>query len=274
MCHPLNQQFVSRSVAWDFVRPACEELQALLHRERVALDLPLEDENPLTDEDRSQYAETMRSSVDRFVFLLFSLPFIFDCIFSRLHYSFILDRLIGRSEVIAGDSSDDSDSVIEMFAIPLLARQQVQLQQEKPSSTSTTNTSRSTSTSNTSQSASTANTSTANTSKGTTTNAARRRSALGGFVFTSNGRSGIRSANHAAGIIGLIQLAGAHPSSWEGTLGHNQRTQWFNENVDAFFQADGPFGMFNQVSPLVLLGHFSAASNQARALFDRRHSNC
>jgi hypothetical protein len=146
----------------------------------------------------------MRSPVERLVFLLFSLPFIFDCIFSRLHYSFILDRLIGRSEVIAGDSSDDSDSVIEMFAIPLLARQQVQRQQEKPSSTSTTNTSRSTSTSNTSQLASTANTSTANTSKGTTTNAAQRRSALGGFVFTSNRRSGIRSANHAAGIIGLI----------------------------------------------------------------------
>jgi hypothetical protein len=84
--------------------------------------------------------------------------------------------------------------------------------------------------------ASTANTSTANTSDVTTTNAARRRSALGGFVFTSNGRSGIQSANHAAGIIGLIQLAGAHPSRWEGTLGHNQRTQWFNENVDAFFK--------------------------------------
>ena len=70
-----RQQFVSRSVAWDFVRPACEELQALLHRERVALDLSLEDENPLTDEDRSQYAETMRSSVDRFVFLLFCFVF-------------------------------------------------------------------------------------------------------------------------------------------------------------------------------------------------------
>ena len=99
VCHPLNQQFVLRSVAWDFVRPACEELQALLHRERVALDLSLEDENPLTDEDRSQYAKTMRSSVERFVFLLFSLPFIFDCIFSRLHYSFIVDRLIlGRRQ--------------------------------------------------------------------------------------------------------------------------------------------------------------------------------
>ena len=31
--------------------------------------------------------------------------------------------------------------------------------------------------------------------------------------------------------------------------------------------------MFNRVSPLVLLRHFSAALNQARALFDCRHSN-
>jgi hypothetical protein len=31
VCHPLNQQFVSCSVAWDFVRPAYEELQALLY---------------------------------------------------------------------------------------------------------------------------------------------------------------------------------------------------------------------------------------------------
>ena len=186
---------------------------------------------------------------------------------------FFIASAIDRSEVIAADDlSDDSDSVIEMFAIPPIARQPVE-RQERPSSTSTTNTSRSniSTSNNTSQSESstTANTSTA----GSTSNVARRRTALGAFVFTNNGRSGIRSASHAAGIIGLLQLAGAHPSGWEGTLGHNQRTQWFNENVDAFFQADGPLGVFNRVSPLVLLRHFSAAQNQARALFDRRHSN-
>lgn len=275
--HPFNQQFVSRSVAWDLVRPVSEELQATLHRERVALNYPLEDDNPLTDVDRARYAETMRASVDRFVLLFFGF-FYFVCIFSLLRYLFFIASVIDRSEVIAGDdlSSDDSDSVIEMFAIPPLARQPVERQQERPSSTSTTNTSRSTTTStsnNTSQSASTTTTANASTAGSTTNRERTRRSALGGFVFTSNGRSGIRSANHAAGIIGLLQLAGAHPSGWEGTLGHNQRTQWFNENVDAFFQADGPLGVFNQVSPLVLLRHFSAAQNQARALFDRRHSN-
>ena len=131
------------------------------------------------------------------------------CIFSLLRYLFFISSVIDRSEVIAGDDlSDDSNSVIEMFAIPPLARQPVERQQERPSSTSTTNTSRSTTSTsnNTSQSASTttANTSTANTSKGTTTNATQRRSALGGFVFTGNGRTGIRLANHAAEIIKLL----------------------------------------------------------------------
>ena len=51
--HPFNQQFVSRSVAWDLVRPACPRLQALLHQEQLALNYPLVDENPLTDEDRA-----------------------------------------------------------------------------------------------------------------------------------------------------------------------------------------------------------------------------
>jgi len=69
--HPFNQQFVPRSDAWDLVRTVCEELQTILHRERVALNYPLEDENPLTDVDRARYAETMRASVARFVLLLY-----------------------------------------------------------------------------------------------------------------------------------------------------------------------------------------------------------
>ena len=212
--------------------------------------------------------------------------------------SFFIASVIDRSEIL-GDSSDDSKSFIDMFTIPPIACQQVQGQQERPSSTSTTNTRRSTSTANTSKGTTTnapqrcsalggfvfmgngrtgiqlanhaaeiirllqltgaypantsRSTSTANTSKGTTTNATQRRSALGGFVFTGNGRTGIRLANHAAEKIKLLQLAGAHPSRWEGTLGHNNWTPWFHENVNAIFQADSPLGMFNQVSLLVLL---------------------
>ncbi len=104
-------------------------------------------------------------------------------------------------------------------------------------------------------------------------NAPCRRSALGPFVFSSNGRTGIRSANHAAGLIGLLQLASAHPNGLIGTLGHNNWTTWFQENIDAIFQANGPLGMFNQISPMVLARHFSMASNQAKELYDCHHSN-
>jgi hypothetical protein len=69
--HPINKQFVPRPSAWNLVRPITADLQALLHGERRALNLILLDENPLTDDDRVQYDETMRASVDRFV------PFIY-----------------------------------------------------------------------------------------------------------------------------------------------------------------------------------------------------
>jgi hypothetical protein len=67
--HPFNRQVVPRSTAWNLVRPVSAELQALLHRERRALNYPLVDDNPLTDEDRARYDETMMASVDRFVIL-------------------------------------------------------------------------------------------------------------------------------------------------------------------------------------------------------------
>ncbi len=109
--------------------------------------------------------------------------------------------------------------------------------------------------------------------EGRVSNAPLRQTALGTFVYNSNGRTGIRSANHTAGLIGLIQLAGAHPSGLIGTLGYNNRTSWFQDNIDVIFQADGPLGMYNRVSPLVLARHFSTASNQARELYDRHHLN-
>jgi hypothetical protein len=78
--------------------------------------------------------------------------------------------------------------------------------------------------------------------------------------------------NHAAGLIGIIQLAGAHPTGLIGTLGHNNRTNWFQENIDALFQSNGPLGMFNLISPLVLARYFSLASIQARERYDWNHS--
>ena len=100
----------------------------------------------------------------------------------------------------------------------------------------------------------------------------RRRVALGPFVHTNNGRTGIRSANHEAGLIGILQLAGAHETGLISTLGHNNRLAWFQDNITVLFQADGPLGMFKVVSPLVLLRHFAVAQGQAKDMFDRSHS--
>jgi hypothetical protein len=112
----------------------------------TALNYPLEDDNPITDEDRACYAKTTRASVDRFV-LLFYVSFIFACIISHQRYSFFVASVIHRSKVIAdGNLSDDnnsSSSVFEVFVPPALVCQPVELRQERPSSTSTVNTNRS-----------------------------------------------------------------------------------------------------------------------------------
>jgi hypothetical protein len=101
-----------------------------------------------------------------------------------------------------------------------------------------------------------------------TFNAPCRQSALGPFVFNSNGRTCIQSANHTAGLIGILQLAGAHPSGLVGTLGHNNWTVWFKDNIEAIFQSDGPMGMYNPISLLVLLRHFALALNHVREVYD------
>jgi hypothetical protein len=97
----------------------------------------------------------------------------------------------------------NSDSVLEMFSVPPLGRPSQQQRQERSSS------SLSNITTNSMQSPANEGVS----------NAARRRVPLGPFVFTSNGRTGIRSTDHANGLIGILQLAGAHPSRLIGTLG-------------------------------------------------------
>jgi hypothetical protein len=113
--------------------------------------------------------------------------------------------LIDRREVIADDDlsfPSDSKSVVEMFSIPPLGQQPQQQCQERSSLSlsNTTNTTRSPSTNGIS-------------------NAPSRRVPLGPFVFTSNGTTGIRSTNHANGLIGILQLAGAHTSGLIRTLG-------------------------------------------------------
>jgi hypothetical protein len=65
-----------------------------------------------------------------------------------------------------------------------------------------------------------------------------------------------------------LQLARAHPGGLVGTLGHNNRAVWFQNNIEAIFQSNGLLGMYNPISPLVSLRHFALASNQAKEVYD------
>ncbi len=143
----------------------------------------------------------------------------------RLHRVPYFVSVTDRRDIIGDDdlsSASESESVLEMFSIPSLGRPSQQQCQERRSSSSLSNT--------------TTNSTHSPANEGVSNNA-RRRVPLGPFVFTSNGRTGIRSTNHANGLIGILQLAGAHPSRLIGTLGgtiigrlgfKNMLTQSFN----------------------------------------------
>jgi hypothetical protein len=143
------------------------------------LNLVLVDENPLTAQDILHYDNTMRALVYWFV------PFANVCFYVRFYRisSICIPYFVSvtdRREIVGDDdlsSASDSDSVLEMFSIPPLGRPSQQQHQER-SSSSLSNT-----TTNSTQSPANEGIS----------NAARRRVPLGPFVFTSNGRTGIRS---------------------------------------------------------------------------------
>jgi hypothetical protein len=63
--HPFTRVRIARNLAWNYVIPVSSTLQDTLHRERLALGLILEDDNPLTVEDHRKYDQTMRNCVDR-----------------------------------------------------------------------------------------------------------------------------------------------------------------------------------------------------------------
>jgi hypothetical protein len=62
---PLIRVNVARNRAWDFVRPVVQALMETLHRQGLALDLLLEDDNPLNEDDRELYDQTMRDCGSR-----------------------------------------------------------------------------------------------------------------------------------------------------------------------------------------------------------------
>ena len=95
------------------------------------------------------------------------------------------------------------------------------------------------------------------------------RRALGRFV---DGHA-IRSSAHAAGLIGLLQLASAEPGGMYAALGQNNRTIWIGSKIDALFRADGPLGSFVSVSTQVLMRHLKEAETAAKVFYRRHHSN-
>jgi hypothetical protein len=53
---------------------------------------------------------------------------------------------------------------------------------------------------------------------------------LGGFVWDSPERMGIRDAACVSPIIGNLQMAEAHPQGYVRSIGNNAHTAWFNAN--------------------------------------------
>ena len=68
--HPLTRARIARTRALSYVLPVSSSLLVTLHRERLMLNLPLEDDNPLNDDDRALYERTMISCAARCVYLL------------------------------------------------------------------------------------------------------------------------------------------------------------------------------------------------------------
>jgi hypothetical protein len=72
------------------MRPASPELLLQLHRKQVLLGLPLEDENPLTNEDRARYDKIMVAMQARYA--IPSLCYFLFIVISSIKTHFSLDK--------------------------------------------------------------------------------------------------------------------------------------------------------------------------------------
>ncbi len=70
---------------------------------------------------------------------------------------------------------------------------------------------------------------------------------LGGFVWDTLERTGIRDAGRASAIVGVLQMAEAHPQGCIGSIGNNACTAWFTANSSVLFQPGGPLGLYNPI---------------------------
>jgi hypothetical protein len=86
-------------------------------------------------------------------------------------------------------------------------------------------------------------------------------------------RTGIRDSACATALVGILQLAKAHPQGFAGSIAHSVNGAWFTANVDILFQDNGPLGTFNPIRPQMLMGHFGVAMHQAKDYFNQGHSS-
>ena len=104
-----------------------------------------------------------------------------------------------------------------------------------------------------------------------TSNTTQGRRQMMGFVNPA--ATDIRSDEHATALLGVLQLAGAHPEGIVGSLGHNNRSTWLRDNNNALFAADGPLSAYHPLTISVMQRHLRNAQQAARIVYERDHSN-
>jgi hypothetical protein len=291
--HPLTRVPIARNRAWDYVHPVNSALREILHRERLELGLLLEDDNPLTEDDRMLYQQTMRLCESRSViYSMFSYSiFLFLTNLSKIIRSLNRNEVFHYSDV-SSDNYSDSSSEIDLFDNNSnVNRPRSQVQQAASedmsgndsvslpptvhaSARSSSNREESSTLLRGSRSAVAAGRgSSTRTSVRRVVNGSRRRQALGGFVWDTPEQSGIRDSTRASALVGILQLAEAHPQGFMGSLANNNRSAWFCSNSDILFQDDGPLGSFTQIRYQLLQRHFGVALRQAKEYYTRNHSS-
>ena len=63
-----------------------------------------------------------------------------------------------------------------------------------------------------------------------------------GFLTVS--KTSIRSTSLATALVGVLQIADGHADGIVGALGHGKRSKWMQDNVNMFFQPDGPLSNY------------------------------
>jgi len=247
--HPVFNATINRVDALDYISLVSAEEQEQIHRERRRLGLSMEESHPLTDADWVRYNRMRRD---------------LGATGRTLREEEVFVDLVNDVEE-RGNESDSDESLLASFGLGDHFRVRNPHLLNRNASQDTETSARNSSTTNRGEE--TNNSQNGSTETRRTDPSLPSRSQLGSFIL--NGA--IRSPRHEAGLIGIMQLA--NQGGLTETIGYGHRADWFANNIDAMFRADGPLGSYTQVSAAVLLRHFRQAETAARTLYNRAHSN-